>query len=194
MAHLFWFLKCSPRPPLWSTGQSSWLQIRRPGFDSRHNQKKRVVGLERGPLSFVSTIEELLDRKVAGSGSCLENRENTAGGIRQADHVAPLSAQVGNRFADKRRSLGRYSSLAGSDQVVNVPHAKQVSKFAHKVTIPLRSPFELPSTRRKSVIVGHVFVLSSQRLLKHSCPDSCRCVRGARIDLSQCAVTAIVRS
>jgi hypothetical protein len=26
---------------------------------------KKVVGLERGPLSFVSTTEELLDRKVA---------------------------------------------------------------------------------------------------------------------------------
>jgi hypothetical protein len=28
------------RPPLWSSGQSSCLQIRRPGFDSRHYQKK----------------------------------------------------------------------------------------------------------------------------------------------------------
>jgi hypothetical protein len=27
--------------------------------------KKKVLGLERGPLSFVSTTEELLDRKVA---------------------------------------------------------------------------------------------------------------------------------
>jgi hypothetical protein len=27
-------------PPLWSSGQSSWLQIRRPGFDSRHYPKK----------------------------------------------------------------------------------------------------------------------------------------------------------
>jgi hypothetical protein len=53
------------RPPLWSSGQSSWLQIRKPGFDSRHYQKKRVVGLERGPLSLVSTTEELLDRKIA---------------------------------------------------------------------------------------------------------------------------------
>jgi hypothetical protein len=26
------------------------------------------VGLERGPLSFVSTIEELLERKSSGSG------------------------------------------------------------------------------------------------------------------------------
>jgi hypothetical protein len=53
------------RPPLWSSSQSSWLQIRRPGFDSRHYQEKKVVGLERGPLSLVSTTEELLDRKVA---------------------------------------------------------------------------------------------------------------------------------
>jgi hypothetical protein len=54
-------------PPLWSSSQSSWLQIRRPGpgFDSWHYQKKKVVGLERGPLSLVSTTEELLDRKVA---------------------------------------------------------------------------------------------------------------------------------
>jgi hypothetical protein len=37
----------------------------RSGFDSRHYQKKKVVGLERGPLGLVSTTEELLDRKVA---------------------------------------------------------------------------------------------------------------------------------
>jgi hypothetical protein len=32
------------RPPLWSSGQSSWLQIRKPGFDSRHYQKKKSSG------------------------------------------------------------------------------------------------------------------------------------------------------
>jgi hypothetical protein len=32
---------------------------------SGKKKKKRVVGLERGPLSLVSTTEELLDRKVA---------------------------------------------------------------------------------------------------------------------------------
>jgi hypothetical protein len=53
------------RPPLWSSGQSSWLQIRGPGFDSQHYQKKKVVGLERGTLSLVSTTEELRDRKAA---------------------------------------------------------------------------------------------------------------------------------
>jgi hypothetical protein len=39
-------------------------RCRGPGFGSRTLQKK-VVGLERGPLSLVSTTEELLDRKVA---------------------------------------------------------------------------------------------------------------------------------
>jgi hypothetical protein len=61
-------------PPLWSSGQSSWLQIQRSGFDSQHYQIFwEVVGLERGPLSLVSTIEELLRRK--NSGSSLESQE-----------------------------------------------------------------------------------------------------------------------
>jgi hypothetical protein len=37
----FFFTRWQHRPPLWSSGQSSWLQIRRPGFDSRHYQKKQ---------------------------------------------------------------------------------------------------------------------------------------------------------
>jgi hypothetical protein len=62
------------RQPLWSSGQSSWLQIQRSGFDSqRHQIFWKVVGLERGPLSLGSTTEELLGRKSSGSG--LESRE-----------------------------------------------------------------------------------------------------------------------
>jgi hypothetical protein len=38
---LIWFIS---RPPLWSSGQRSWLQIRRPGFDSRHYHKKKCSG------------------------------------------------------------------------------------------------------------------------------------------------------
>jgi hypothetical protein len=57
------------RPPLWSSGQSSWLQSKRSWFDSRRYQISReVVGLERGPFSLVCTIEELLERKSSGSG------------------------------------------------------------------------------------------------------------------------------
>jgi hypothetical protein len=44
-----------------------------------------VVGLQRSPFSLVSTIEELLGRKI--SGSSLENRETDVGN-RYADHVA----------------------------------------------------------------------------------------------------------
>jgi hypothetical protein len=44
------------RPPLWSSGQSSWLQIQRIGFDSRLYQIFwEVMSLERGPLSLVNT-------------------------------------------------------------------------------------------------------------------------------------------
>jgi hypothetical protein len=63
------------RPPLRSSGQSSWVQIQRSGFDSeRYHIFWEVVGLERGPLSFMSTTEELLGRKKS-SGSGLESRE-----------------------------------------------------------------------------------------------------------------------
>jgi hypothetical protein len=36
-----------------------------PGSIPRTTRKKKVMGLERGPLSLVSTTEELLDREVA---------------------------------------------------------------------------------------------------------------------------------
>jgi hypothetical protein len=49
-------------------------------------KKIRVLGLERGPLSLMSTGEELLDRNVAAP---VYKTENTAVGIRHADHVAP---------------------------------------------------------------------------------------------------------
>jgi hypothetical protein len=59
---------------MWSSGQSSWLLIQRSGFDSRRYQIFwEIVYLERAPLSLVSSTEELLERKSSGSG--LENRE-----------------------------------------------------------------------------------------------------------------------
>jgi hypothetical protein len=49
------------------------------------------VGLERGPLSLVSTIEELLERK--SSGCCLEKIGIAAVGIRRAGYATPLYPQ-----------------------------------------------------------------------------------------------------
>jgi hypothetical protein len=68
---VFCCVKTPDRPPLCSSGQSSWLQIQMSGIGSRRYHI--VVGLERGPLSLVSTAEELLERKSSGSG--LESRE-----------------------------------------------------------------------------------------------------------------------
>jgi hypothetical protein len=60
-------------PPLWSSGQSSWLQIRRPGFYSPALPEKKSGGSGTGSTqpreyNWGATWEK-------SSGSCLENRE-----------------------------------------------------------------------------------------------------------------------
>jgi hypothetical protein len=53
------------RPPLWSSGQSSWLQIQRSGFDSwRYQVFWDVVGLERGPVTLWVQLRSYLEEKV----------------------------------------------------------------------------------------------------------------------------------
>jgi hypothetical protein len=96
--------------PLWSSGQSSRLQIQRSGFDSRCYQTFcEVVGLERGPLSLVSTTEELLGRKSSASG--LEIREygrrdpsRWSRGTLYPQKLALTSPTCGGRLVDIVRS------------------------------------------------------------------------------------------
>jgi hypothetical protein len=69
------------------SSQSSWIQIQRSGLDSRRYQIfGEAVGLERRPLSLVSTAEGLLGKEVE-TPVC--KTEITAVGISSADNVAP---------------------------------------------------------------------------------------------------------
>jgi hypothetical protein len=69
---------------LLSSAQSFWLQIQRSWIRFSALPDLEVVGLERGPLSLLSTIEKLIGRNSSDSG--LEIREYGLG-IRCADHA-----------------------------------------------------------------------------------------------------------
>jgi hypothetical protein len=96
------------RPPLWSSGQSFWLQIQR--FQVRSPALPDFLG------SKVSTQPREDNRGATRMKKYLLRYRKprlTTVGIRCADHATSSNQQnVSTNFAEKRRSLGRYSSLA----------------------------------------------------------------------------------
>jgi hypothetical protein len=69
------------------------------------------VVLDRGTLSLVSTVEEVLERKSSGSG--LEVLEYCLRDPLYLSRDTLHPQKFGTNFADKLLLLGRYSSLAG---------------------------------------------------------------------------------
>jgi hypothetical protein len=99
------------RPPLWSSGQSFWLQIQRswssiPGV-SRFSEKQWVWnGVHSASWRQLrSYLEEIVTAPV-------KKIETNDREIRCADHATPSIRKNWHYFANKRMSLGRYSSLA----------------------------------------------------------------------------------
>jgi hypothetical protein len=121
------------RPPLWSSGQSSWLQIQR----SRHLPEfLRSSSSRTGPLSLVRTIEELLERKRSGSG--LENRKD---GLRNPLHL-PRDTLYPQMFAlnpptISGRSAGNARSRTKAKEFVLLVYAILSTRWSsmHYVTI-----------------------------------------------------------
>jgi hypothetical protein len=92
--------------------------MQRSGFDYRRYQIiRKVVRLERGPLSLVSTHEELLRRK--SSGSVLESREYS--------HRDPSRWPRGTKYPQK---LALTSSTSGGRSVCIVRWRIQTTEFS----------------------------------------------------------------
>jgi hypothetical protein len=109
-------MKCGERvqigwPPMWSSCQSSQIQTQRSQFRFPcYHIFWEIVGLELGLLNLVRIIQEPVEWEVATPVYKIEI--NGRGDPSRVTQDAPLSAKVGIKFADQRRSRSQCRSLA----------------------------------------------------------------------------------
>jgi hypothetical protein len=105
------------------------------------------VGLQRGPISLVSTTEELLGRKSSCSG--LEIREYGRRGSVTLTTWHPRFAKVGTSFVDKRRPLGRHGTWVPQKVGTSLSESLSASEEGHWSKGLLGYSFEMTRCRSK---------------------------------------------
>jgi hypothetical protein len=164
---------------------SCWLQIQRSGFDSQsYHIFREVVGLERGPLSLVSTIEELHERKRIGSG--LENREyghrepsRWPRGTLYPQKLALTSPTSGGRSVGIVRSRTEVTEIFFFlPKLVNFCNILLLSTHASQAPItPLHAPFPLLFISTEAETGKHCIACSQHGI---------KCALPAQADPSPC--------
>jgi hypothetical protein len=122
-------------PPLWSSGQSSWLQIHRSML--RFPSLPDFLGLKQGPVNLVSKIEELLGRNSSGFG--LERREYG----REDPLGWPRDTLYQQKFP--------LTSLTSCDLAVGIVRSRtKATKFSFFMVLTLENFSKFRSWRRNS--------------------------------------------
>jgi hypothetical protein len=106
------------------------------------------VRLELGPLSLVSTIEELLERKSSGSG--LENRESVHRGSSALVRATPLYPQ----------KLALSSSTSGGRSVCMVRSRTQTTSLVSVFSLPITYMHSFsPSCRVHFILLRFIILI-----------------------------------
>jgi hypothetical protein len=158
---------------------SSVLSLNPPQWSRKRNHPKivsvvvdtyfwEIAGLERGPLSLVSTIEELLERKSSGSG--IENREygrrdssRWPRGTLDPRKLALISLSSGSRsvgIVSSRTRATEFNFLVDSYILLNFPILCEVKEIVN-VGIVLLCRIFISASRCINVSSKHVWLSPS---------------------------------